>query len=181
MNQTKIYIVCGKARNGKDTTAEMIRNYYQDKKCINLQYSSYIKEYAKRISGWDGSEETKPRSFLQELGTEVIRKQMGFDFFVKRIIDDIRIYSNYFDIITISDARAKIEIDDVKSTFDNVVAIEVIRTNFDNGLSSKEQSHFTEKDLEGYQGYDYTIMNNGSLEDLNKKVIELMEVIESEH
>ncbi len=180
MKQTKVFIICGKARNGKDTTAEMIRNYYSDKKTINLQYSSYIKEYAKKISGWDGSEETKPRSFLQELGTEVIRKQMGFDFFVKRIIDDIKIYSNYFDVITISDARAKIEIEDVKKNIDNVYAIEVVRSNFDNGLSENEKKHFTEKDLDGYKGYDYTLLNDGTLDDLNKKVIELMDKIENE-
>lgn len=49
--QPKIYIICGKARHGKDTIAEMIRNYYLEKKydVLNLQYSSYIKEYAKKL------------------------------------------------------------------------------------------------------------------------------------
>ena len=46
-----IYIVCGKARHGKDTVAGMIREICEEKglKTINLQYSSYIKEYAKKF------------------------------------------------------------------------------------------------------------------------------------
>lgn len=72
------YIICGKARHGKDTIAEIIKEYYEqkNKKLINLQYSSYIKEYAKKISNWDGSEETKPRELLQQLGTNVIRQKI---------------------------------------------------------------------------------------------------------
>ena len=59
----KIYVISGKARHGKDTVALDIKEVYEKKglKVINLAYGSYIKEYAKRISNWDGSEETKPR------------------------------------------------------------------------------------------------------------------------
>ena len=177
MKNPKIFILAGKARAGKDTVSEMIREYYKDKKTINLQYSSYIKEYAKKISDWDGSDETKPRALLQELGTEIIRKQIDFNFFVKRIIGDIKVYSFFFDVIVISDARAKVEIDEVRKEFNNVYAIEIVRPNFDNGLSGNEQKHFTENDLNDYNNYDYQLVNDGTLEDLNQKVIELMDVI----
>ena len=81
-----IFIICGKARHGKDTVAQMIRNSYENigLNTINLQYSTPIKEYAKKISSWDGSEETKPRELLQILGTELIRQKIDFLFFVKR-------------------------------------------------------------------------------------------------
>ena len=71
-------MISGKARHGKDTVAGLIEKIYKEKNksIINLQYSSYIKEYAKKISGWDGSEETKPRTLLQELGTDVIRNKI---------------------------------------------------------------------------------------------------------
>ena len=58
---------------------------------VNLQFSSYIKMYAKEITGWNGSEDNKPRSLLQELGTDIIRKKISEDFFINRIIDDINI------------------------------------------------------------------------------------------
>ena len=52
-----------------------MKELYQEK-MISLQYGSYIKEYAKKISNWDGNEETKPRELLQQLGTNIIRKNM---------------------------------------------------------------------------------------------------------
>ena len=63
----KIFITAGKANSGKDTTCELIDNYFKlkGKKIVNLQFSSYIKMYAKTLSGWNGDEDTKPRSLLQ--------------------------------------------------------------------------------------------------------------------
>ena len=104
IKETKPYtfIICGKARNGKDTIGGFIKEYYENhnKKTINLQYSSYIKEYAKVISNWDGSEETKEsvRSILQLVGTEIVRDNIDEDFFVKRLCDDIKVYSYFYDI-----------------------------------------------------------------------------------
>ena len=177
------FIICGKARHGKDTVAEMIREYYEknSKKTLNLQYSSYIKEYAKKISNWDGSEETKPRELLQQLGTSVIREKIDSLFFVKRICSDIQVYSYFFDIITISDARAKVEVDIPKEKFKKIIAIHVNRPNFDNGLTEEQKKHFTEVDLDDYDKYDYKVENNGTLEELKDKVYKLLEVIENEH
>jgi len=174
--QPKIFIICGKARHGKDTIAEMIRKSYANEKydVLNLQYSSYIKEYAKKISNWDGSEETKPRELLQQLGTSVIRDKIDEAFFVKKIVDDIKVYSYFFDILTISDARFKIEVDTPRENFDNVVVIHVIRPNFDNGLTEEQKMHRTEIDLDDYENYDYTVMNDGTLEDLEEKVLEIV-------
>ena len=175
----RIFIISGKARCGKDTTAKYIDEYFinKDKKVINLQYSFYLKEYAKRITGWDGSDETKPRELLQYLGTDYIRKEIDNLFFVKRMIEDIKVYSKYFDIITISDARFVEEIDELKKVFNDVYAIKVVRPNFDNGLSEKEQKHATEIALDNYDKIDQVLLNDGTLEDLKNKIIDLMEVI----
>ena len=74
----KIIMLAGKARAGKDTTASFIKEYGEKNnlKVINLQFSFYIKYYAKLISSWDGSEETKPRTLLQQLGTDIIRDKI---------------------------------------------------------------------------------------------------------
>ena len=125
----KIVLIAGKARAGKDTTATMLKEIYEKKgkKILNIQYSSYIKEYAKKISNWDGSEETKPRKLLQQLGTDIIRKQIDEEFFIKKIIDDLKVYSFFFDVVTISDARFKIEIDNPKKEFDNIMSLHIVR------------------------------------------------------
>lgn len=174
-----IFIISGKARNGKDTVAQMIKAYYDriGLNTINLQYSTPIKEYAKKISNWDGSEETKPRELLQTLGTELIRQKIDFLFFVKRMISDIKVYSYFYDIITISDARAKVELDIPKQELKKVITINVTRPSLESELTKNEQKHFTETDLDDYNNYDYKIINDGTLEQLEQKVIDIMEDI----
>ena len=172
----KIFMIAGKANSGKDTTAEIIDNLVMLKglKVINLQISSYIKMYASKISGWDGSEDTKPRTLLQELGTSIIREQIDNDFFIKRLIQDINVYSYYFDVITISDGRLPEELDSIKKEFDNVFRINVERPNFKNSLNAKELKHKTEIGLDNYTNYEYKIINDGTLEDLNDKIKEII-------
>ena len=176
----KIYVICGKARHGKDTTALAIKKAYSDKKVINLSYGSYIKEFAKNISDWDGSEETKPRELLQHLGTEVIRNNIDKDFFIKSLCNDIRVYSYYFDVITISDARFPDEVVTPKKLFDDVITIKVVRDNFETSLSDEEQKHSTETALDGFNDYDYVIENNGSIDELNEKVKTIVKEVEHE-
>lgn len=175
--QPQIYIISGKARSGKDAVAKVIKAVCEENnlKYINLQYSSYIKEYAKRISDWDGSDETKPRTLLQQLGTEVIRQQIDEMFFVKRIISDIKVYSNFFDVITISDARYKEEIELPKEEFESVISISVIRPSGESSLTDEQQQHLSEKALDGYDKHDYVISNDKELSDLENKTREILE------
>lgn len=175
----KIFIVSGKARHGKDTTCAYIKEVCEKNnlKVINLSFGSYIKEYVKKITGWDGSEETKEtvRTMLQQVGTEVVRDNIDENFFVKRLMDDIKVYSYFFDIVTVSDARLENEIEIPKANFSNVISINVIRTNFESNLSLTEQKHRTETGLDNYNNYDYQIINDSTLEELKQKVENLIE------
>ncbi len=173
----KIIILSGKARAGKDTSAEFIKKYYEkkNKKIINLQYSSYIKEYAKKITNWDGSDETKPRQLLIDLGTNLIRKQIDRYLFVNRMIEDIKVLSYFFDIITISDARLEEELLIPKEKFKNVKLIKVERPNFENGLTNDQKKSLTETGLDNFNNYDYIINNNSDLDYLEKIVDKMLE------
>ncbi|MBR3199309.1 MAG: hypothetical protein IKG27_04780 [Bacilli bacterium] len=177
----RIYVIAGKARHGKDTTALAIKKAYKDKKVINLAYGNYIKEFAKKISGWDGSEEGKPRELLQTLGTDIVRDKIDKDFFVKRLCDDIKVYSYYFDIITISDARFPNEIEFPKKLFDKVISIKVIRTNFKSPLTKKQQNHPTEIALDNYDNFDFILENDKTIADLEKKVQDIVKKVEHEY
>lgn len=173
----KIYLISGKARNGKSTVGEFIKEEYENKgkKVCEIGYGSYIKYYAKTYFGWDGKEETKPRSLLQELGTEIIRKKIDPMFHVNRIMEDIKVLSYFYDITVISDVREPIEIITPKEKFDDVVSINVKRTNFESELSEKEQQHFTEIALDSFDDYDYKVLNDGTLDNLKIKVKEIIE------
>lgn len=179
MKHTQIFVITGKARSGKDTIAGDIQEYYEKKsqKCISLAYATPIKEYAKKIVAWDGKDETKPRDFLQYLGTELIRKKIDPDFFTRRMKEDILIYSEYYDVIIISDARFIDEIEMIKNNFDKVVIIKVEKPNLISNLTEKQQQHASEISLDHYNKYDYVIINDNTLEELKEKVYNILDEV----
>lgn len=172
----KIYVIAGSARQGKDTVAKMIRNYYekQGKKTIDMDFAHYIKEYAMKVTNWDGSEEEKPREFLQYLGTDLIRKEIDNDIFIRRIIEDVKVFSYFYDIITISDARFDHEVETLKRVFDNIYFIKIERPSCVSSLG-KLGNHITENGLVRTDYYDTIIKNEGTIEELQEKVIKLLE------
>ncbi len=175
MNKPKIYLVCGKARHGKDTFSGFLKEVYEEnsKKLIITQLSKYIKYYAREMTGWNLTEEDKPRALLQELGTEVIREKLHKeDLFIKRIIDDIDVFSCFYDAIVISDVRLKKEVEDLRKAFPDLVAIHIERPNFDNGLSEEQKKHKTEIDLDDYDKFDVKIVNT-TLEKLKEDAVNL--------
>lgn len=177
--EPRIFLICGRARHGKDEIANMIASYYKEKDmdAINLRYAHYIKEYAKNITDWDGSEETKPRALLQMLGTDIIRKNIDKDLFIHRMIDDVKVYGYFFDVITVADGRFVDEVVKLKEAYPSLITIHVNRPHFESGLSEEEQAHDTEHGLDNFHDYDYEIENDGTLEELNKKVVEILERI----
>lgn len=168
MNKPIIFIICGKARTGKNTVSDIIKNYY--KNSITFSYTKYLKEYAKMISNWDGSEENKPRELLQTLGTDVIKNQIDNKLLIRRTIEDINVLSHYKDVIIISGARRKDEIDDIKKIYDNVIAIKVYKDKLSDKLTDNENRHITETDLDDYNNFDYEINNDSNIDELRNKV-----------
>ncbi|MEG1146637.1 MAG: hypothetical protein RSE21_04320 [Bacilli bacterium] len=166
----KIFIISGKAGSGKNTVAKIIAE--QKKNTINLAYATPLKEYAKKISSWDGTEETKPRELIQNLGVELIKTKIDNKMLIKRITEDIKVYSYFFECITISDARFPEEIEEIEENFENTTSIRVNRKR--DHLTEKEKKHSTETAMNDYNKYDFIIDNNNTLEELKKKVLEVI-------
>lgn len=175
----KIFIISGKAGTGKNKVATLLKNIYKEKNknTINLAYASYLKEYAKNILNWDGREETKPRAFLQHIGIDIV-KRIDNQMLIRRIVEDIQVYSNFFDVITISDARFPEEIETIKNKFQDVKVIHILGR--ENNLTEDEKKHITETALDDYEHYDYRIQNNGTVEELEKKLISIVNEVEYE-
>lgn len=178
----KIILLAGKANSGKDSSAEFFDEYYRSKglDVVNIQIAYYIKMYAKQIAKWDGDNETKPRQLLQDLGTELIRKQIDNFFFIKRILQDIDIYSRYFDVVTISDGRMPEEMDSIKEAYPETINIHVTRPGYVSHLTKGQKAHLTEVLVDEYDKYDYEIVNDGTLDDLKKQVYKLARKIDKE-
>ena len=96
----KIYVIGGKAKSGKNTFGEYLREElkeYSYKPCV-MHITEPLYGYARNYFEWNGNDRDKPREFLQKMGIEIIKEKMGKkDFLLNRLYEDIEILSNFFD------------------------------------------------------------------------------------
>ena len=172
-----IYLISGRARNGKGTLSKILKEEYEKRKyrVCEIQIMRTLKGYLKDYFNWDGSEETKPRKMLQQIGTDIIRDEMNLPYFhIDRLTEDIKVLSNFFDVFIVNDIRLPQEIEILKSRFKDVVSINVTRKDYTSSLNPSEQNHITELALDNYENFDYDIVNS-SLTGLTSDIIKIVD------
>jgi len=174
----KIFLVAGKSGSGKGEVSSIIKDYYLalGKRPHITEFSKYLKMYAEEVIGWKGKN-PKPRKFLQDLGV-TIRENMDMPLFmINRMIEDIRVYDLYYDVVIISDVRLPLEIEEFKKKYKNCYAIYVVNQFEESKLTVDEQMHVTETALENYGDFDITITND-NINVLDNRVVDFLERIE---
>lgn len=177
MDNKKIYLISGKARTGKGTISQILKEEYEKRnfKVCEIQIMRTLKAYLKDYFGWDGNDDTKPRKLLQEIGTDIIREKMNMpNFHIEHLTDDIKVLSNFFDVFIVNDIRLPQEIEILKSRFKDVVSINVTRKDYISSLNPSEQNHITELALDNYENFDYEIVNS-SLTGLTSDIIKIVD------
>ena len=160
-----IICICGKAGSGKSLAANYIYEEYtkKNKKVIISPYTKYLKKYVSEILEKKINEKNKPRTMLQKLSSELIKKKLGYeDFFIKRQLEDISIYKFFFDVVIIPDVRFPNEIECLKNKEYKVISIGIKRENYNNKLTTEQKSDITEIALDNYNKYDFIIQNNNT-------------------
>jgi hypothetical protein len=165
----KLIVLSGKARSGKDTCTKYILDYYKDKKCITVSFAYYLKDYLKRMNLYN--EDNKPRTLMQEFGS-YLKEKMGNDFLINRLLEDISIFSDKYDIIIVTDCRLKNEIQALKNKYSNCITIRIKRENYEDFLTEKEKKDITEIDLDDFKDFDYYIINNDDLKENIKRCLD---------
>ena len=171
-----IILIAGKARSGKSTVAEYLKEKYEkdNKKVVISYFTKYLKMYIEEITGSKIDDDNKPRDLLQQISSKIIKKDLQKNnFFIDRQIEDIEIYSYFKDVIIIPDVRFPKEITSIKEKFKNVVTIGVTREDFISTLTKEQQSDITETSLDNYTNYDFKILNNKdtNLQIVSKEII----------
>ena len=175
-----LYLVSGRARNGKDTMSKMIEKEYQKlgKRVCFIQLMRPLKWLLRDYFNWDGQEETKPREQLQKMGTELIRNKLDMPtYFIDRLTENILILEEYYDVFMVTDVRLPLEIELLKKRFSSVISINIVRENFENDLTPQEKVHYTETALDQYHNFDYTVINR-SLPELELEVKKIVSEVE---
>lgn len=175
----KIVAICGKARCGKDTIANIfVQNDY-----VHLKIAGQLKEVTKLLFGFthehvEGDHKDivdeywgiTPRKALQFVGTEMMQYKIqellphiGRNFWITNLVKQIN--TEYSDKnIVISDMRFVHEYTELSKC--GVYVIKVDRPNQD---IITDSTHVSEKDFENIP-YDIQIQNDCSIDVLCKKI-----------
>lgn len=172
----KIFVIGGKARSGKNTFGNYLKEElktYGYKPCV-MHITEPLYSYARNYFNWREEENNKPREFLQKMGIEIIQNKLNKKtFLLDRLYEDIEILSNFFDTFIITDARLIKEFTSIKEKYDNVVTIKIKRNNYNSNMTKEEKEHITETEIETYNEFDYIIENNkiDDLEAFAKEIV----------
>jgi len=185
LKRAMIYGLLAKKGHGKDTVADYLSSNYQFQK---HSFASPLKESCKILFNFsddqvygdkkeeiDPNWETSPRKIMQYLGTEIFRKDINNiipgiedNFWVRNVV------SKYLNALendpetrfVISDVRFKNEVDAIQKLGGTIIKIERPLESLDD--------HESEKDIDNIKNYNYLIKNDDTIEELYKKVDNLM-------
>jgi len=181
-----------KAQSGKDTVADRIvkKNPFFKKSA----FAGNLKKACQAIFGlsneqlW-GHDKARidpfwgvaPREIMQRVGTECLRKNFRDDVWVKSLEHDI--VSDYTRNHVITDVRFPNEAQAVKDWGGITVLVErnwLSSNPTGNKLDGKALKHDSETAMDAYDGWDYTIDNNGTLEELFDKIEGMLNWVDGE-
>ena len=170
----KIFVINGAPRAGKDTFVEQCQKLIGDIRCLNVSTVDFVKQVA-MYAGWDGNKTPEARKFLSDL-KDIMTEYDNIPFKkVKRAIEIYRLeleeYTSDFYIINsvvFIHCREPQEIEKFKKEL-GAKTLLIRHPDVEGG----DQSNHADAEVFNYD-YDYTIYNDGTLEDLAKKAIDFL-------
>jgi len=178
-----VIIVGYKKRVGKDEFFHAVKEHFCDLNVHRVAFADDLKEEVyelllKRdghdISALDNPE-TKSilRPFMQWYGTEYRRNVLlggDPDYWIKKAMDKIKIIQEQDPnaIIVVTDGRYPNEHNAVKKL--GGISVKISR----NSVFDPQEQHSSETALDGYEGFDFHLENEGSLDEYKQKVKNLI-------
>ena len=166
----KIIIINGAPRAGKDTFVELCQKHILW--CGNISTVDFVKQVAK-FCGWNGEKTPENRAFLSDLKDLLTRwddvpyQQVARAIALKAAECHCRDYSTD-DLVIFVHCREPEEIARFVTDY-NAITLFISRPSVDGASASNHA------DAEvGNFDYDYTIVNDGTIEELEKKAIDFI-------
>ena len=177
----KIILLSGKARHGKDTAAEFLKEALEADgySVLIAHFADLLKYICKTFFGWDGVKDDLGRKTLQYVGTDVIREKQP-DYWVDFLLSVLKLFPNEWDYVLIPDCRFPNELEKTRGSGVDTLCLRVERPGFVNGLTPEQQNHPSETAMAGVAA-DLYILNDGSVETLRRKIAELVVEMNGAH
>ena len=154
------FILCsGRARHGKDTSAEIIKDNLEARgyRVLVTHYADLLKFICKNFFGWNGEKDDAGRTLLQNIGTNCIRAQDP-DYWVDFVANLIRMFPDRYDFVIIPDTRFPNEIDRISDAGFPVTHVRIVREGFESQLTEEQKRHPSETALDNSTP-DFVIKN----------------------
>ena len=176
----KVICISGKARHGKDTVAEMLKEEIEQSaktapdslkapSVLIFHYADLLKFICKKCFHWNGEKDEPGRALLQYVGTDVVREQNP-DYWVDFVVSLLHLFPDKWDIVILPDCRFPNEIEKMKQAGYDVTHVHVVRPELlSKTHQSKTAAHISENAMQGVTP-DVLISNNGTLNDLQKSI-----------
>lgn len=188
MNKQLIIGISGRIGSGKNTVGDFIKKI--DSSFEEKSFAYKLKSIVALLAGCDfnltltqeGKNTYIPAfnrtigQMLQEIGTNALRDHFDKNVWINSLLADLKEGRNYI----ITDVRFKNEAEELKKI--GAVLIRVNRTN--NVIaenSNRNLLHSSEIDLDDYQGFDYIIENNSTLDHLEDVVNTIVSVLKMDN
>ena len=131
-----------------------------------------LKDHITKDENWYENKNPITRILLQTYGTEIFRKRVDQEWWVKQLKN--RVLQSNSDITLITDVRFPNEIECFKKDIPKDFTVTTIRINRNLNREASFNEHESEKALDNYNEFNYVIDNNGTLEDLREEAKELI-------
>lgn len=165
----KVCCISAKARHGKDTAAEILKDHLERRgqRVLIIHFADLLKYICKQFFGWDGVKDESGRTLLQYIGTDVVGAKNPA-YWAEFVVSFLKMFESEWDYVLIPDCRYPIEVATVERAFDTTV-LRVERPNFDNGLTITQKNHPSEVDMDNYR-FDLILYNDKGLDEFVDKV-----------
>ena len=172
MENNLVFTCSGKFGSGKDTVAEMIKQYCEsiDMSVFKLAFADSLKMHCIRNFGYENKD--TDRHILQDFGTKV--REIEPDFWARQVYTTIDAFRTMFDVFVISDARYKNEL----RMFPFALLYPVVNIYVARDVEDDEARQHESEDLANNpnleEDFHYVIDNNGTLEETYKQVVDMV-------
>jgi hypothetical protein len=162
--------ISGKKRSGKDTVYELIAKA-SSKRVRRYAFADALKKEVSKACGVTPEEieqnKDRFRLILQGWGTE-FRRSIDQEYWTEQLRKTLKTAHLHCDVAVVTDVRFKNEAELVKELGGKLIRVHRPGNN-------SADLHPSEIEMDSYEGYDWSISNDGSLGDLEKKVAILMD------
>jgi hypothetical protein len=174
----KVILINGSGGSGKDTVVELVTSYLKDKYCVkNISTIDVVKNIA-RLMGWNYEKDEKGRQFLADLKEAWTKYNNGANMGVYRDILEWNAYEEimpkeYVMFVHVREPESIQWFLDMLSTCNIFVCTLLVKR-----AGIEEFFNDADKNVNEFE-YDITMINQGTLEDLEFICEDLAEIIES--